>query len=66
LVYVTKPRKMANLLWLPFIYFYWSLQAFIALYAVLLILFRRPRQWLKSEKTGAVRADDVVLRQLVS
>lgn len=52
LIYSSKPRKMANLLWLPFIYFYWSTQAFIALYAVLLILFRRPRTWLKTEKTG--------------
>jgi cellulose synthase/poly-beta-1,6-N-acetylglucosamine synthase-like glycosyltransferase len=66
LVYVSKPRRMTNLLWLPFIYFYWSLQAFIALYAVLLILFRRPRRWLKSEKTGVVRADDIVLRNVVS
>ncbi|MEM3441970.1 MAG: glycosyltransferase, partial [Candidatus Bathyarchaeia archaeon] len=31
LVYVSKPMRMSNLLWLPFIYFYWSLQAFIAL-----------------------------------
>jgi cellulose synthase/poly-beta-1,6-N-acetylglucosamine synthase-like glycosyltransferase len=55
LIYASKPRKLANLLWLPFIYFYWSLQAFIAFYAVLLILFRRPRKWLKTEKTGTVK-----------
>jgi cellulose synthase/poly-beta-1,6-N-acetylglucosamine synthase-like glycosyltransferase len=54
LIYVSKPRKVANLLWLPFIYFYWSFQAFIALYAVLLILLRRPRRWVKTEKKGVV------------
>ncbi|MDH5483246.1 MAG: glycosyltransferase family 2 protein [Candidatus Bathyarchaeota archaeon] len=55
LVYASKPRRLANLLWLPFIYFYWSLQTLIALYAVLLILLRRPRRWVKTEKKGVVR-----------
>ena len=54
LVYVTKPRKAKNILWLPFVYFYWSFQAFIALYAVLLIALRRPKLWTKTEKTGTV------------
>ncbi|MCD6432215.1 glycosyltransferase family 2 protein [Candidatus Bathyarchaeota archaeon] len=56
LVYVSKPRKVSNVLWLPFIYLYWSLQAFIALYAVLLILLRRPRKWVKTEKKGTVKS----------
>jgi cellulose synthase/poly-beta-1,6-N-acetylglucosamine synthase-like glycosyltransferase len=55
LIYASKPRKVANLLWLPFLYFYWCLQAFIAFYAVLLILLRRPRKWLKTEKTGTIK-----------
>jgi membrane protein implicated in regulation of membrane protease activity len=55
LIYASKPRKVRSLLWLPFIYFYWSLQAFIALYALLLILLRRPRRWVKTEKKGVVR-----------
>ena len=54
LVYVSKPRRLANLLWLPFIYFYWSLQAFIALYALILMLLRRPRKWIKTRKTGKI------------
>jgi cellulose synthase/poly-beta-1,6-N-acetylglucosamine synthase-like glycosyltransferase len=54
LVYSSKPRKASNVLWLPFVYFYWSLQAFIALYAVLLILLRRPRKWLKTDKKGTI------------
>jgi cellulose synthase/poly-beta-1,6-N-acetylglucosamine synthase-like glycosyltransferase len=55
LIYASKPRKVANLLWLPFLYFYWCLQTFIAFYAVLLILLRRPRKWLKTEKTGKIK-----------
>ncbi|MEM3601793.1 MAG: glycosyltransferase family 2 protein [Candidatus Bathyarchaeia archaeon] len=54
LAYVSKPRRLANLFWLPFIYFYWSLQVFIALYAGLLMLLRKPRAWLKTEKMGTV------------
>jgi cellulose synthase/poly-beta-1,6-N-acetylglucosamine synthase-like glycosyltransferase len=52
LIYVTKPRRAANLLWLPFIYAYWVLQNFLALYALLLIVFRRPRKWIKTVKNG--------------
>jgi cellulose synthase/poly-beta-1,6-N-acetylglucosamine synthase-like glycosyltransferase len=52
LIYITKPRRIKNILWLPFIYFYWSLQAFIALYAALLIFLRRPRRWTKTDKKG--------------
>jgi cellulose synthase/poly-beta-1,6-N-acetylglucosamine synthase-like glycosyltransferase len=52
LVYSSKPRKATSVLWVPFIYFYWSLQAFIAFYAVILILLRRPRNWSKTEKRG--------------
>jgi cellulose synthase/poly-beta-1,6-N-acetylglucosamine synthase-like glycosyltransferase len=54
LIYSSKPRKAKSLLWLPFIYFYWSLQAAISFYAVLLILLRRPRKWMKTEKRGII------------
>jgi cellulose synthase/poly-beta-1,6-N-acetylglucosamine synthase-like glycosyltransferase len=52
LIYVTKPRKMSNVLWLPFIYAYWSIQNFVALYALIQIVFRRPRKWTKTVKNG--------------
>lgn len=52
LVGLTKPRRMRNLLWLPFIYGYWSVQNLVAFYAVVQILLRRPRRWLKTVKTG--------------
>ena len=54
LIYITKPRKVRNVLWLPFVYFYWSLQAFIALYAMLLIALRRPKRWTKTDRTGVI------------
>jgi amino acid transporter len=54
LVYSSRPRRLRDVLWLPFVYFYWCLQAFIALYALLLIVSRKPRQWAKTEKSGKV------------
>jgi cellulose synthase/poly-beta-1,6-N-acetylglucosamine synthase-like glycosyltransferase len=54
LIYVSKPLKVRSLLWLPFVYCYWSIQAFIALYAMLLIILRRPRIWTKTNKKGIV------------
>lgn len=56
LVYVSKPRTSRNLLWLPFIYSYWCLQAFLALYAAAQILLRRQQSWLKTEKRGTVKS----------
>jgi len=53
LIYVTKPMRMKNLLWLPFIYAYWSLQGILATYSSLQIIFRRPKKWVKTAKTGS-------------
>lgn len=53
LVFLTKPLKLSNLLWLPFIYAYWGFQSFIASYAILLIVFRRPIKWSKTTHSGA-------------
>jgi cellulose synthase/poly-beta-1,6-N-acetylglucosamine synthase-like glycosyltransferase len=61
LIYSSKPRKVKSVLWLPFIYFYWSFQAFISFYAMLLILLRRPRKWLKTEKNGVVTESNFAL-----
>jgi cellulose synthase/poly-beta-1,6-N-acetylglucosamine synthase-like glycosyltransferase len=61
LIYVSKPRKVRSLLWLPFVYCYWSLQAFIALYAMILIVLRRPRVWEKTDKKGVVTNSALVL-----
>jgi len=52
MIFTEKPRKVSNLLWLPFIYCYWFIQNFVASYALLQILLRRPRKWEKTAKTG--------------
>lgn len=54
LVFVTKPRRIKNALWLPFVYFYWSFQAFVALYAIFLIALRRPKQWTRTARSGVI------------
>jgi amino acid transporter len=54
LIVVSKPRRVRSLLWLPFVYFYWSFQALIAVYAVVLIILRRPRVWTKTDKQGVL------------
>jgi cellulose synthase/poly-beta-1,6-N-acetylglucosamine synthase-like glycosyltransferase len=58
LIYATKPRRATNLLWLPFIYAYWILQNFLALYAFLQIVFRRPKKWTKTVKNGITCSRD--------
>ena len=55
LICYSKPQGLRNALWIPFIYFFWILQSFIASYALLLIVLRRPRMWVRTEKSGAVR-----------
>jgi len=57
LVYVTKPLRLTSLLWLPFIYAYWSFQSLIALYAVFQIVLRRPPRWSKTTRSGMVTAE---------
>jgi cellulose synthase/poly-beta-1,6-N-acetylglucosamine synthase-like glycosyltransferase len=54
LIYVKKPRKTASILWLPFIYVYWCLHTFIALHALLQIILRRPKMWIKTTKSGVI------------
>ncbi len=63
LIYISKPRRVTSLLWLPFVYFYWSFQAFIALYAMLLIVLRKPRVWAKTDKQGLVTESTIILNQ---
>lgn len=54
LFYLAKPRRSRDLLWVPFVYAYLSVQSFVALYALLQIVFRRPRRWVKTAKVGTV------------
>ncbi|MCW4015254.1 MAG: glycosyltransferase family 2 protein [Candidatus Bathyarchaeota archaeon] len=52
MIFSEKPRKISNIIWIPLIYCYWFIQNFVATYALLQILFRRPRKWEKTNKTG--------------
>lgn len=61
LVCVTKPLKLSNLLWLPFIYAYWGFQSFIAMYAISQILLRRTPTWSKTSRSGIVTAESARL-----
>ncbi len=54
MIYGKKPRNIRNILWVPFVFFYWFIQNFIASYALLQILLRRPRCWLRTEKKGVI------------
>ena len=57
LIYVTRPCKMTNLIWLPFVFLYWFVENLIAFYALLQIVLRRPRKWTKTMKTGTINCD---------
>lgn len=52
LVFVERPVRLRNILWIPFIYLYWFIQMVIAGWAFLQILFRRRRVWRKTVKRG--------------
>jgi cellulose synthase/poly-beta-1,6-N-acetylglucosamine synthase-like glycosyltransferase len=54
LVYVAKPKKTRDLLWAPFIYAYWSIQVFLATWALAKILVKAPKEWIKTSKTGVI------------
>jgi cellulose synthase/poly-beta-1,6-N-acetylglucosamine synthase-like glycosyltransferase len=58
LIYVSQPKRLKNLLWLPFVFAYWLLQSFLALYASVLILLRRPRKWVKTVKSGVIASPE--------
>ena len=60
MIYTSKPRKLRNLLWVPFLYLYWIIQNFIAFYALLQILLRRPKRWVKTEKNGVIANSNFV------
>ncbi|MBN2259984.1 MAG: glycosyltransferase family 2 protein [Clostridiales bacterium] len=52
MICVSKPHNFKSILWVPFIYLYWMLQTFIAAYALFQLVFRRPRNWIRTTKTG--------------
>lgn len=63
MIYGKKPHRVKNLLWVPFIFLYWIIQNFIASYALLQILMRRPKRWLRTEKNGVIANSTFVLEK---
>ena len=57
---VTRPRKISNVKWLPFIYLYWMTQVFVAFYALLETVFKRPRKWTKTPRTGVITNQELM------
>ncbi len=55
-----KPAKLRHIIWIPFIYFYWILQMFIAGWALLKLVFRRKKIWTKTTKIGTTTQNDRV------
>jgi biofilm PGA synthesis N-glycosyltransferase PgaC len=63
LVYLTRPRKTTNLLWLPFVYVYWMVQNLVALCAFFQLVLRRPSKWKKTAKTGAMDTGNHIIQK---
>jgi cellulose synthase/poly-beta-1,6-N-acetylglucosamine synthase-like glycosyltransferase len=61
-----KPIKLRNIVWIPFIYFYWMFQMFIAGWAFFKLIFRRKRVWTKTVKQGSMVPKDVINNDLFS
>jgi cellulose synthase/poly-beta-1,6-N-acetylglucosamine synthase-like glycosyltransferase len=57
LAFMTKPVRLRNVLWLPFIYAYWGFQSFIAMYALFEIVLRRKKRWRKTAHSGTVTVE---------
>ena len=57
LAFMTRPVRLRNVLWLPFIYVYWGFQSFIAMYALIEIVLGRKRRWRKTEHSGQVTSN---------
>jgi cellulose synthase/poly-beta-1,6-N-acetylglucosamine synthase-like glycosyltransferase len=55
-----KPIKLRNISWIPFIYFYWMFQMFIAGWAFLNLIFRRKRVWTKTAKKGTIAPGGII------
>lgn len=54
MVYTSKPRRFRNVLYVPLMYVYWVVLNFVASWALLQIVFRRPKIWNKTDKHGVI------------
>ena len=60
LLFMDKPFKIKKLLWIPFIYFYWAVETFIAVWAFIQTILPRKKKWRKTEKNGTVTNHSVI------
>lgn len=54
LIFTNETFKVTDLVWIPTLYFYWLLQAVIAFWALIQLIFMKRRSWSKTLKSGAV------------
>ena len=54
MIFTSKPRRLRNVLYVPLMYFYWVALNFVASYALLQIILRRPKIWNKTHKQGVI------------
>jgi len=66
LMYVAKPRKKRDLLWLPFIYAYWIFQVFLATWALIKTVYGASKEWKRTPKTGTVATNDSDMQALAN
>ena len=64
LMYVAKPKKKRDLLWLPFIYAYWTFQVVLATWALIKTLYGASKEWKRTPKTGTVTTTDLNMQAL--
>jgi len=62
MLYIAEPKKTRDLLWIPFIYVYWSFHVFLATWALIRIIFKAPKEWRKTSRTGVVTTNYSCMR----
>ncbi len=56
-VYQARPLKVKDIVLIPAIYLYWVLLSGVAFLTFMSFLFRRPRKWERTQKTGRIDAE---------
>jgi cellulose synthase/poly-beta-1,6-N-acetylglucosamine synthase-like glycosyltransferase len=57
---IIKPRKIKNIAFLPLVYIYWTLQVFIVSLVFLQLIFKRPKKWIKTKRTGTITENTLI------
>jgi cellulose synthase/poly-beta-1,6-N-acetylglucosamine synthase-like glycosyltransferase len=54
LLSMDKPFKIRKILWIPFIYLYWTVETLIAIWAFVQLVLPKKKVWRKTKKNGVV------------